>query len=254
MSVYGFRRWQVNDDGLLLPAFLPRRPGFVWPPDEPTTAECNIPRMTITSAAPIQMFFSHGVFTARTAAMKIEPLPGVFDTEVPHRRCGCGLWIHSKPIQSCGCPIPSDDWHGVVGVARCWGRYVRHATGWRFEHATPVAVVDFTGRLSDRYAVPRYPTLEALYGEWAPDADGWASEPDVWCSIVRQRHLKELTAAMEHLHTIMQSLGPTAAKVAAATRLVADRLGVTVQQVEEALRKVSERPEDNIPPDGGTPG
>ena len=77
--------------------------------------------------------------------------------------------------------------HGAVGVARVWGKYVEHDLGSRWQFGKPVALVDFTDRLAGAYwqaGVARYPDLDTLYGEWAPDRQRWADERKDWCTAI----------------------------------------------------------------------
>lgn len=153
MSVIAFRRWRV-DCTTLYGVGVP----VTWQPG-PQTAEC------------------HGWFAGNTCTAALpagHPAPSLGSR--------CGIWAHKQPIAPCQCPTPTTAVHGAVGAVRLWGRYVEHETGWRAQHAQLVALVDYTGHVDPAYDAPRYPDLESLYAEWAPDAAGSApGEPECWC-------------------------------------------------------------------------
>jgi hypothetical protein len=104
------------------------------------------------------------------------------DHPAPSLRSRCGIWAHKQPIPDCTCPDPTGPAHGAVGVVRMWGRGVEHDDGWRAQYAELVAIVDHSGRLTQDYGVPRYPTTADMWAEWAPDRHGWAARHDAcWC-------------------------------------------------------------------------
>jgi hypothetical protein len=210
--VMGFRRWRVTDDGKLMGLGLAE----VWESAR-QTAECKgqKPVKVAEYCDPpethpldsvrayvrryLNMPYEWGGASTRAAY----PLPDgrwvrlvdrftcQHDVEpdhvVPSLKSLCGIWAHKAPVPDCACPEPGADRHGAVGVVRMWGRAVEHKDGWRSEHAELVAVVDHSGRLRD-YGVPRYATTQAMYAEWAPDAQGWAARHDqVWCGYVGSR-------------------------------------------------------------------
>lgn len=151
MSQYGFRIWTVDKDGLLAPMVMTR--AGRWPAGD-GTARCG----------------------GLTAALSRHP--------VPDWDCKCGFYVHHNPIASCACEDPTGEMHGAVGVVRCWGQFVEHDLGSRWQHVRPVALVDFTGRLHDDYwsaGVQRYRDLNSMYAEWAPDRERWADERPDWC-------------------------------------------------------------------------
>jgi len=157
VSTIGFRRWRVSASGELVALRVPH----VWV-SGPQTAVCRgIDGVGFGNCAPFRVWPGH---------------------PVPSLRSRCGIWAHKQPIRDCRCGDPASPAHGVVGTVRLWGRYIEHETGWRAQHARVTAVVDYTGRLSPSYDIPRYSDLVSLYGEWATDAAGWApGEPEVWC-------------------------------------------------------------------------
>lgn len=210
MSFYAFRQWTVDVDGILAPGM--RRTLFRWSATGPTEAVCSC-----SQPDPL-----HLTATKRR--------PG----DMTIRRCG--LWVHDRPVPHCHCDTPDAPNHGVVGVVRCGGRYVRCAAGWRVQKAIPVAVVDYTGRLSrayDQIGLRRYPDLETMHGEWFPDDDGRRADVgDRWHDEILQdiqgpslahsfqqaaQSITRTTAGMsatvtftvasEQMHKIMEALG-----------------------------------------------
>jgi hypothetical protein len=99
----------------------------------------------------------------------------------PVLACSCGIYAYKQPVPACRCDDPAHPAHGAVGVVRLWGPAVEHRHGWRARHVAPVAVVDFSGRLSERYAVPRYRDLATMHAEWAPDLTPTTHEAAEWC-------------------------------------------------------------------------
>jgi hypothetical protein len=157
MSIIGFRRWRVSAAGELVGLGVPH----VWESAAQTAICRGLDGVGFGNCAPFRVWPGH---------------------PVPSLRSRCGIWAHRQPIRECQCGQPTAPAHGAVGAVRLWGRYVEHESGWRAERARVVALVDFTGRMGPGYDAPRYPDLASLYGEWAPDASGWApGEATVWC-------------------------------------------------------------------------
>jgi hypothetical protein len=144
VSIIAFRRWQVDDDGLLRP--LRMQTSTRWTPG-PVRAVCHCGGI--------------GGWWPRLHERPELGQPG----------SSCGFYSYKQPIAGCTCSTPDDASHGAVGVVRIWGRIVEHTDGWRSEYAQPVALVDFTGSLSTDYELARYPDLDSMYGEWAPDLE-----------------------------------------------------------------------------------
>lgn len=164
MSVIAFRRWRV-DCATLYGVGVP----VSWPPG-PQTAECH-------GCRPTGYMSMWGPSLSYTCSDALPP-----GHHAPSLHSRCGIWAHKQPIRPCQCPTPTAAVHGAVGAVRLWGRYVEHETGWRAQHAQLVALVDYNGYVAPSYDAPRYPDLESMYAEWAPDATGWApGEPPGWC-------------------------------------------------------------------------
>jgi hypothetical protein len=157
VSSIGFRRWRVSAAGELVGLGVPH----VWASDRETAVCRGLDGIGFGNCNPFRVWPGH-------------PAPSL--------RSRCGIWAHQDPIRPCQCGEPDSAAHGAVGAVRLWGRFVEHETGWRAEHARVVALVDFTGRMTGAYPVPKYPDLDSMYGEWAPERTGWApGEPAVWC-------------------------------------------------------------------------
>lgn len=185
MSVIAYRRWRLKD-GMLAPALVAWSPQRLWPLDGPATGWCEKNGEEARAMANWPSYQND----VRSRAYKTN-LPAEQPGYEPGPHMGaahkCGLWMHTDPIPVCSCPDPASVFHGVVGVVRAWGRYVRHESGWRFRHAQPVALVDFTGTLNPGYwrTARRYDDLEAMYEDWAPtygEPRRWAEmDSSRWC-------------------------------------------------------------------------
>lgn len=176
MSIYGFRFWSVDTDGFLAPGMMYNLP-LRWATDGPTEAQCRCASRVRFGPDALDA----GVSTHRVPSIRLADNP--YDRK-------CGIWFHTHPIPPCRCQTSDTVEHGVVGVVRGWGRYVRADTGWRTQYAQPVAVVDFTGRMHkayDQLGIRRYPDLNTLYGEWHPEDDGTRADTNpVWHSDIGQ--------------------------------------------------------------------
>lgn len=137
MSVYGYRAWLVDPAGYLRP-------------------------LTFKDTKPWGAGLVHA--TCRFMGGTHEELAG--DEPVPARDCTCGLYAWKHPLPPCACD-KSDRGHPATGVVEMAGRIVEHEHGWRAQQGRIVAIVDFTGRLSDDYRCVRYPTIEAMNAVWA---------------------------------------------------------------------------------------
>jgi hypothetical protein len=194
VSIVAFRRWLVDVDGLLRPLHIGTR--LAWPPDAPTRAQC------CCGAA-------HGQQHDRP--------------EFGAAGDSCGLYTYKEPIAACRCDEPSAERHGVAGVVRIWGRVVEHSRGWRSEFGQPVAVVDFAGRLSSQYDIPRYPGLESMYAEWAPDLAATSVEDARWCNPARFKALGQV------VHSTMPNFGVMLAGASAAFARLAGQVGTATE-------------------------
>src|SRR5882757_10092338 len=97
MAIVAFRRWIVDEHGLLAP--LTMREAFRWGP-ETAVASCPISGQRDVLDIP------HGP----------APDPG----------CSCGLYAYASPVPACGCGRPERDRHGAVGVVALWGTVIHH--------------------------------------------------------------------------------------------------------------------------------
>jgi hypothetical protein len=160
MSVYGFRRWRVGQEGELLPLTI--RGAAAWSPGIQPPAECLCHRG-----------FPYDLCNGAPGTVHRYPAMG----------SRCGYYLHRSPILPCFCPqAESGILHGAVGVVRGWGRHVEHTDGWRVQHAEIVALVDLSGNLSSAYnTAARYPDMRTMYAEWAPGATTWATDEVDWC-------------------------------------------------------------------------
>lgn len=158
MSFYGFRRWQVDDAGQLLPVSLVHV-APAWSRDAeqpPSTCLCNRDLLSCDEHHPY-----------------------------PQTLGRCGYYLHQYPIVPCVCG-DANAGHGALGVVRGWGRYVQHQRGVRVQRAQILGLVDFTGRVTG-YPATLYPDVQTLYSEWAPEAtrrpsgSQWAKDRLLWC-------------------------------------------------------------------------
>lgn len=236
--IFGFRRWVVNRDGLLLPTTHLAAP-VAWLPG-PNTAVCRCLNWT--------------------QARRVAALSGQFefdperDTDIYKRHTRplldstCGFYAHRDPIRLCRCQQPNDPEHGVVGVIRAvpGSAAVEHTRGWRMWQAELAAVVDFSGRLHRMYRVRRFPTLDDLYDEWAPPPPfqrriEWAEETEDWCrypiggwrgvSRAMQRPAQRVfTPALVNTLAEAQAQLAAAEEAAKALRRASERLSLTIRQ------------------------
>lgn len=160
--IIGFRRWRVGGDGMLRPLYtwLPT----AWLPGSTMPAQCCCSNQ-IFRFSPSRCSCCH------------KPCP------YPNRAGNCGYYSYRYPIMPCWCETPFSAEHDAVGVVKCWGKGVEYEYGWRMQYAQILAVVDFTGRISGEYGASRYPDLETLYSEWAPNATVWARTSLDWCAL-----------------------------------------------------------------------
>jgi hypothetical protein len=269
VSWYGFRRWRVGHPedfpdhpelhGMLLP-------GFVDPIDPPMLLPSSgVPGwaqklyQSFARISPPDLTWSPDKETAAVCTLRQHHPAAAAG-------CKCGLWVHTFPVPPCGCKHPDDDTHEVVGVVRCWGQCVPHESGWRAQYAQPVALVDFTGRLDDRYfrTAARYPTLDAMYAEWAPDhGNRWADVSGPWNRIpqwcgdektrvherARQRALREKERQRaELINKIMSSREmPKTAQVIADGTVMIDGVRFSFDAVQMLFGEVGADPRDLRP-------
>jgi hypothetical protein len=173
VSIIAFRRWQVDDSGYLMP----------------------LNRGTTTTWRPGTARFKCGCGGGRYSPHEHIAMGQAGNT--------CGLYSYQQPIAACQCGTPDDPQHGAVGVVRIWGEVCEHERGWRSSMARPVAVVDYTGRLAADYDVPRYPDLDAMYGEWAPDLQPVSVDAPIWCN----SQWAVITSSMVRAQVDFQAMG-----------------------------------------------
>lgn len=157
LDLRGYRWWRVGLGGWLRSPWQGRmrwRPGF-------NEASCR----------------AHRTMVDRAARRLGHPEP------IPADVCRCGFYaMHDLPdegrwpglpfelrLESSGCR------HSLIfGVARAAGGVLLGRNGWRAQRAEVVALfagqdpVVNIGRLSERYGVPVYRTIDALATEWGP--------------------------------------------------------------------------------------
>ena len=154
----GFRRWGCRRGGLYSGIFVagrfvpnpalgmvaPRAPQRPWPTDHDRVAKC---------------------FALR-------------GHDAPHRDCRCGFSAYYALTAEPELPAPEAVWGAIVA----WGRIVECETGFRAQHARPLALLDLAnpddlaerGRrrevAAERYGIPLLPHDELLaYAAWHGD-------------------------------------------------------------------------------------
>lgn len=188
MSVIGFRRWKVAA-GLLHPVGITEVPAW--------GAGANHAQCLCFPALDVERC-DHPVIRNPTSG---------------DSRAGCGLYAYKTPIPPCACGMPSSLTHGAVGVVRMWGRCVEHQYGWRAEYASVAALVDFTGQVDPAYDVPKYPDLQAMYGEWAPGEYEPFPDHAVWC-VPWQRLAVPVSVDMSAFIEALEQFAQAASQVA----------------------------------------
>jgi hypothetical protein len=184
--VIGYRRWRVTNDGRLAPLNYPTKV-FV-PPNPGQALHDRLP--FLQRLASIDQAAWHGEYATARCATK----PGLCGNAI---NCSCGLHAHNDPSSlPAWTPGPT-----VTGAIVAWGRIIQHQTGFRAEHARPVAFAEpahghgctttaaaalYGGnigwaccvmdpslpvRMGDRYGVPVLPMDELVqYAAWHGDA------------------------------------------------------------------------------------
>lgn len=159
--IVGFRRWRVHDQALWPLVKTSAGPWHPFPERQPAS-KCYCLR--------------YGLLM-ESMALSVMPL------RCPHPVLSgkCGYYLHRYPLLPCWCPDPFTPAHPfIIGVVRGWGKMVEHSEGWRVERAEIIGIVDKAELVHPDYNVTRYPDLETMYAEWAPDADRWACDEISW--------------------------------------------------------------------------
>jgi hypothetical protein len=126
--VIGYRRWRVTNDGHLAPLSYPTKafPAFTAGPHHPHDRLPLLQRL----ASIDQTAWHTNQATARCATK-----PGLCGNAI---NCSCGLHAHTDPGSlPAWTPGPT-----VAGAIVAWGRIIQHQTGFRAEHARPVAFAE----------------------------------------------------------------------------------------------------------------
>lgn len=153
MSVFAYRAWVVQLDGMLTPARLPVR-GLPPGAEDPAAWARAWVRAWETGTA--------------TATC-----PRMHCVAPPNPDCTCGIYAWKRPVDpgAVGRAARAQPSHVAVGVVRLWGQMCdgTNMTGYRAEHAQVVALVADKAGNFDRGRYPGvrvYPDLISMYSEW----------------------------------------------------------------------------------------